>query len=224
MQFLFPKLALRPGYQGKKSNTTGCCSLRKKYLKLHKTYGDDEFVVEFDFLGKCNIPYHRLVPVEKRVYENLQDFLKNKSKDDYVFDKINTPCLNTYLNSFMDGLTAKVFRTYRACQIMQRQLTKLTSAVDTETGKIQTFKEVSNKVATVLNHMRKTTKQKKSSQTKKETKKYEVKPINSIMHYIDPRIIIAWCKKWDIQIEKIYTKRQRTKFSWAMTAAADYKF
>lgn len=89
LQFLFSKLALRPGYKGEKSNTTGCCSLRKKHLKLHKTYGDDEFVVEFDFLGKCNIPYHTRVQVEKKVFENLQDFLKKKSKDDYVFDKIN---------------------------------------------------------------------------------------------------------------------------------------
>lgn len=89
MQFFFPKFALRPGYQGKKSNTTGCCSLRKKHLKLHRTYRDDEYVVEFDFLGKCDIPYHRRVPVEKRVFENLQVFLKSKSNDDYVFDEIN---------------------------------------------------------------------------------------------------------------------------------------
>lgn len=222
--YIINKLALRPGYKGEKSNTTGCCSLRKKHLKLHKTYGDDEFVVEFDFLGKCSIPYHTRVQVEKKVFENLQDFLKKKSKDDYVFDKINTPYLNKYLKTFMDGLTARVFRTYRACQIMQKQLTKLTRASDTETGKIQSFKEANNKVAEVLNHQRKAKKETKSSQTKKENKKYEVEPLTSIMFYIDPRIVIAWCKKWDIQIEKIYTKCQQTIFSWAMTAAADYTF
>lgn len=222
--YIIDKFALRPGYQGKKSNTTGCCSLRKKHLKLHRTYRDDEYVVEFDFLGKCDIPYHRRVPVEKRVFENLQVFLKSKSNDDYVFDEINTPCLNAYLKTFMDGLTAKVFRTHRACLVMQTELTNLTSVGDTQTGKIQSFKEANNKVAEVLNHQRKATKQKNSSQTKKENKKYEVEPMTSIMYYIDPRIGIAWCKRWDIQIENIYTKHQRTIFGWAMTEAADYQF
>ena len=38
----------------------------------------------------------------------------------------------------------------------------------------------------------------------------------SKLNYLDPRISIAWCKKWDVPIEKIYNKTQRDKFTWAI--------
>ncbi len=38
----------------------------------------------------------------------------------------------------------------------------------------------------------------------------------SKLNYLDPRITVAWCKKWDVPIEKIYNKTQRQKFAWAM--------
>lgn len=184
--------------------------------------------MEFNFLGKSSIPYHKGVPVEKRVFENLQDFLVDKSDEDYVFEKINTPYLNTYLKMFMDGLTVRVFRTYHACQIMQKQLTDLTCADDTEDDKIQSFKRANKKVAIFLNHKKavtqKATKQNKNLEIKEENKEFKVESETSKQYYIDPRIVIAWCKKWDVQIEKIYTKRQLTSFSWAMRAEADYEF
>ena len=38
----------------------------------------------------------------------------------------------------------------------------------------------------------------------------------SKLNYLDPRISIAWCKKHDVPIEKIYNKTQREKFQWAI--------
>uniref|UniRef100_A0A914LFR5 DNA topoisomerase I n=2 Tax=Meloidogyne incognita group TaxID=654580 RepID=A0A914LFR5_MELIC len=38
----------------------------------------------------------------------------------------------------------------------------------------------------------------------------------SKLNYLDPRISVAWCKKYDIPIEKIYSKTQRDKFRWAI--------
>ncbi|GFT84078.1 DNA topoisomerase 1 [Trichonephila clavipes] len=47
----------------------------------------------------------------------------------------------------------------------------------------------------------------------------------SKLNYLDPRISVAWCKKWDVPIEKIYNKTQRDKFRWAIEMAGpDYKF
>ena len=45
--------------------------------------------------------------VEKRVFKNLKLFMENKKAGDDLFDRLNTTILNTYLNSLMDGLTAK---------------------------------------------------------------------------------------------------------------------
>jgi len=41
----------------------------------------------------------------------------------------------------------------------------------------------------------------------------------SKLNYLDPRITVAWCKKWGVPIEKIYNKTQREKFAWAIDMA-----
>ena len=47
----------------------------------------------------------------------------------------------------------------------------------------------------------------------------------SKLNYLDPRISVAWCKKNNVGIEKIYSKTQRDKFRWAIDmATADYHF
>merc|ERR1712223_390904 len=47
----------------------------------------------------------------------------------------------------------------------------------------------------------------------------------SKLNYLDPRISVAWCKKFDVPIEKVYNKTQREKFRWAIEMAGpDYEF
>ena len=47
----------------------------------------------------------------------------------------------------------------------------------------------------------------------------------SKLNYLDPRISVAWCKKFDVPIEKVYNKTQREKFRWAIDMAGpDYEF
>jgi DNA topoisomerase IB len=46
-------------------------------------------VVVFDFLGKDSIRYYNEVPVEKRVFKNLQLFMENKKTGDDLFDRLN---------------------------------------------------------------------------------------------------------------------------------------
>ena len=47
----------------------------------------------------------------------------------------------------------------------------------------------------------------------------------SKLNYLDPRISVAWCKKWDVPIEKIYNKTQRDKFAWTIEMAdEDFQF
>ncbi len=45
--------------------------------------------MEFDFLGKDSIRYNNVVPVEKRVYRNLQIFVDNKKRQDDLFDRLD---------------------------------------------------------------------------------------------------------------------------------------
>ena len=47
----------------------------------------------------------------------------------------------------------------------------------------------------------------------------------SKLNYLDPRISVAWCKKHDVPIEKVYNKTQREKFRCAIDMAdADFTF
>lgn len=64
------QLALRAGNEkeeGETADTVGCCSLRVEHITLHEELDGQEYVVEFDFLGKDSIRYYNKVPVEKRV-------------------------------------------------------------------------------------------------------------------------------------------------------------
>ena len=43
-------------------------------------------------------------------------------------------------------------------------------------------------------------------------------------NYIDPRITAAWCKNYDVPVEKMFPKTLREKFRWAMDVDADWVF
>ncbi|XP_005801712.1 DNA topoisomerase 1 [Xiphophorus maculatus] len=286
--YFIDKLALRAGNEkeeGETADTVGCCSLRVEHIKLYPKLDEQEYVVEFDFLGKDSIRYYNKIPVEKRVFKNLQLFLENKQPEDDLFDRLNTSILNKHLQELMDGLTAKVFRTYNASITLQQQLKELTCPEDSIPAKILSYNRANRAVAILCNHQRappKTfeksmqnlqtkidEKQKqlsaarkqlkaakadhKASHDEKSRKTVEVKRKavqrieeqlmklqvqatdreenkqialgTSKLNYLDPRISVAWCKKWSIPIEKIYNKTQREKFAWAIDMAEkDYEF
>lgn len=122
--YFIDKLALRVG--GKKdtkeqADTVGVTSLRKEHITLLENN-----VIKLDFLGKDSIRYCNKVQVDKLVYDNLKLFLgeeENKKSD--LFDLIDAKSLNEYLNSYMEGLTAKVWRTYNASNTFQKELDKI---------------------------------------------------------------------------------------------------
>jgi len=44
------------------------------------------------------------------------------------------------------------------------------------------------------------------------------------INYMDPRITVAWCKRNEVPIEKVFAKTLRDKFVWAMNAPPDWEF
>jgi len=277
--YFIDKLALRAGNEKDEdqADTVGCCSLRVEHLELHDQKDGKENVVEFDFLGKDSIRYYNEVAVEKKVFKNLRLFMENKKDGDDLFDRLNTSILNTYLNSLMDGLTAKVFRTYNASFTLQQQLDALTNEDDNIAAKMLSYNRANREVAVLCNHQRAVPKgheksmenlaakieakheaikdaEKKLKHAKKAYKngnggnadkanaekakktlerlleqleKLEIQRTDrdenktialgtSKLNYLDPRISVAWCKKHEVPIEKVYNKTQREKFRWAI--------
>lgn len=158
--YFIDKLALRAGNEkddSEAADTVGCCSLRVEHIKLYDELNNKHHVVEFDFLGKDSIRYFNQVPVEKRVFKNLKIFMENKKPSDDLFDRLNTMTLNKYLNTLMEGLSAKVFRTYNASITLERQLDMLMGDNGHEMSlaeKTLAYNRANRAVAILCNHQR----------------------------------------------------------------------
>ncbi|XP_048327556.1 DNA topoisomerase 1 alpha-like isoform X1 [Ziziphus jujuba] len=46
----------------------------------------------------------------------------------------------------------------------------------------------------------------------------------SKINYLDPRITVAWCKRHEVPVEKIFNKSLLAKFAWAMDVDPDFRF
>jgi len=172
-------LALRVGNEKREeeADTVGVTSLRIEHIKL----GDDNHIT-LDFLGKDSVRYKNKFKVSNEVYKNLTKFAKDKEKQDNLFDKINPTVMNKYLQSFMKDLTSKVFRTYRASSIFQKELKKIDKKIDESEGddKIKLLLDVYNrantKVAKLCNHQKKVN---KSFDTQLQKIEHQIKSIKN---------------------------------------------
>lgn len=59
---------------------------------------------------------------------------------------------------------------------------------------------------------------------KKRDEDKQIAKGTSKTNYNDPRISVAWCKKNEVKIEKIFPKTLLSKFLWAMYSDADFEF
>ena len=46
----------------------------------------------------------------------------------------------------------------------------------------------------------------------------------SKINYNDPRITVAWCKRCDLEISRLFPKTLKDKFNWAMGVDGDWRF
>ena len=159
--YFIDRLALRAGNEkddSEAADTVGCCSLRVEHIKLYEEIDGKENVVEFDFLGKDSIRYFNRVPVEKRVFKNMKHFMEEKSPGDDLFDRLDTMKLNKHLNTLMEGLSAKVFRTYNASITLERELEKLMKPNEKSemsmAEKVLAYNRANRAVAILCNHQR----------------------------------------------------------------------
>jgi DNA topoisomerase-1 len=172
----------------------------------------------------------------------------------------------------MEGLTAKVWRTYNASFTFQKELDKLTSSkkIDIFTEKeerlyflISIFNKANIEVALLCNHQKAINsnleiiidkidlklkvlkiKKKRYLETNnkeqlnkinkkinliklKKEEKIKMKNVSlttSKNNYIDPRIIFAFIKKYEIPEERLFTQVLLTRFKWANSVDANYRF
>ncbi|KAL7551186.1 hypothetical protein ACHAWF_014382 [Thalassiosira exigua] len=360
--WVIDRLALRVGGEkdtDEEADTVGCCSLRVEHLKFDpNNEGEDNKEIELEFLGKDSMLFKQTIDfgsslytenngMGEQVYENFKKFCKKKKPTDDVFSDLTPTILNTQLKSIMDGLTAKVFRTYNASKTLQDELLKTEKTAGwrglTAAEMVVEYNNANREVAILCNHQRSVskaqeatldslgTKLQKLKDQKKELKKIlkrltekqdkkiplkkdpadmiakankalekaknmkekaktkeekiaateadekakvlkkavaeakfnemhlwattpnkdqvikrismwndkikkmemnikhkddnkEVSLGTSKLNYMDPRISVAFCKRNEVPIEKIFSKTMRDKFNWAMAVPPDWQF
>mmetsp|Transcript_26160 Transcript_26160/g.57279 ORF Transcript_26160/g.57279 Transcript_26160/m.57279 type:complete len:760 (+) Transcript_26160:207-2486(+) len=362
--WVIDRLALRVGGEkdtDEEADTVGCCSLRVEHLHFDpNAEGGDNKEIELEFLGKDSMLFKQTTDfgaamynenggMGDKVYANLKSFCSKKKKTQEVFDSINPTMLNNHLKQFMDGLSAKVFRTYNASRTLQEELRKTETSSSwsklNATEKVTEYNNANREVAILCNHQKSVSKaqetqlsniEEKLTQLKKQKsvlkkmltylnkgkaadkiplkkhdekklaeeaakgvekakkmkdkaktnaekikateadekakqKKREVAAIKfkqahlwdkvpskdqvakkiqnwsakiskmemdlkhkddnkevslgtSKINYMDPRITVAWCKRNEVPIEKVFSKTLRDKFNWAMAVVPDWEF
>jgi DNA topoisomerase I len=360
--WVIDRLALRVGGEKdteEEADTVGCCTLRVEHLRFDPNQeGGDNTEIELEFLGKDSMLYKQTIDfgaamynddngMGKQVYKNFKAFCKGKKPSDEVFRDLNPTVLNQHLKQFMDGLSAKVFRTYNASKTLQEELRKNEERASwtalTAAEKVVEYNAANRQVAILCNHQKTVSKAqetqleaigakldilrkqkkklkqilkalnngdtdniptcksfesmkeevekaqaeakklKEAAKTKEEkiaateadlaakekkrtladekfkrahlwekipTKEQVIKRIQnwdekidkmeldlkhkdsnkdvalgtSKINYMDPRISVAWCKRNEVPIEKIFPKTLRDKFNWAMAVPPEWEF
>ena len=162
--YLIIKMAMRVGDEKDpdEADTVGATTLRKEHLKF-KEIDEKNRVLEFSFLGKDSVPWQKSILVDSEdkllLFNNLNLFTKNKKETDPIFDNINSMKVNTFLRNIdtknVPGLTAKVFRTFIATNIVKKSLKSppiIVKPESTESEKIYVAKYANLQAAITCNH------------------------------------------------------------------------
>jgi DNA topoisomerase-1 len=161
--YLIFKLAMRVGDEKdpEEADTVGASTVRIEHIKFPRING--ALCIEFNFLGKDSVPWQKILEVDsedtKGLYENLVYFMKSKSDKEEIFEDVNSSKVNAFLRSIdrknMPNLTAKVFRTYVATQVVKESLKNPPVEVNknfNEARKVYVAKMANLQAAMTCNH------------------------------------------------------------------------
>ena len=96
------------------ADTVGAITLRPEHVKI------DGEVLYFDFLGKDSVRWIKSIKAPKIVISNIEHY--SKTCKEYLFEGIDSKKVSSFLSEKMNGLTAKVFRTWRTTRAVKDYL------------------------------------------------------------------------------------------------------
>ncbi|EME43890.1 hypothetical protein DOTSEDRAFT_71635 [Dothistroma septosporum NZE10] len=225
--YLIDQFALRAGNEKSddEADTVGCCSLKYENVTLKPPNK-----IIFDFLGKDSIRFYDEVEVTDQVFKNLKIFKRSPKKDgDEIFDRLTTSGLNKHLSNYMQGLTAKVFRTYNASYTMSQLLQQMTPDHSGKTAiaeQVKAYNDANRKVAILCNHKRTVAASHAQQMEKMEDKmnalRYQQYRVKHMMLDVDPKqkkkrgadyfeLPEGLDKEWQGTHHKALVEEQRTK-------------
>lgn len=128
-----------------------------------------------------------------QVYKNFKSFCKKKKPSQEVFEDLTPTILNNHLKSIMDGLSAKVFRTYNASKTLQDELLETEKNASfhqlTPAEKVVEYNNANRQVAILCNHQRSVSKaqetQLENLSTKLDTLKKQKKTLKQMLKILN---------------------------------------
>jgi DNA topoisomerase-1 len=186
--YLIYRLAMRVGDEKDtdEADTVGATTLRVEHIRLSNGNRMD-----FDFLGKDSVRWQKSIEVndsmDEVAYRNLEEFISGKKEGEEIFSGITSRHVNRFLNSIADGLTAKVFRTYLATNVVNDYLSSLDESISNEPEYVKVYHaRMANLMAAVTcNHKRAIPKNFESTMEKKRSRLDE---LNSVRNELRDRL------------------------------------
>jgi DNA topoisomerase-1 len=163
--YLIDALSLRVGDEKDpdEADTVGATTLRPEHVTIK-----DNGEVEFQFLGKDSVPWHKTATLPAEVVQELAQLIENARSPNritrkgrghptrdrpQIFPDVRSRNVNAFLSEIMPGLTAKVFRTYHASRTVRRYLGQAkVSREDPDWKKKNAAKRANLQAAVVCNH------------------------------------------------------------------------
>lgn len=161
---LIDHLCLRVGDEKDpdEADTVGATTLRPEHIKIH-----ENGIVEFKFLGKDSVLWHKKIALPQQVIANLAELAENArpsanakgNKKHPIYNKpqlfpdVSSRNVNAFLSQAMPGLSAKVFRTHHATHVVRENLDKANiTAQDPEYKKWMAVTLANTEAAILCNH------------------------------------------------------------------------
>ena len=101
------------------ADTVGATTLRKEHVELTSD------AIKFDFLGKDSVRWQETVTAvgnDKQFHANLKELTVKIKPTDEIFGNLTSRDVNEYYKTVVNGLTAKVFRTFSASTVVSKYL------------------------------------------------------------------------------------------------------
>ena len=130
------------------ADTVGAITLRPEHIRI------EGGLLSFDFLGKDCVRWEKTIEAPPAVIRNIREL--SKQNGEYLFEGIDSRKVSRFLSQKMEGLTAKVFRTWRCTQTVRRSLEGCRAKrEDADFLKLFCAKRANLEAARIANHKRK---------------------------------------------------------------------
>lgn len=119
--YLIDRLKFRVGDEkdeDEEADTVGASTLRPEHIIFNQ-----EGTVTFDFLGKDSVRNVITAQLDPKVVRNIRELANTKGEA--LFNGVNSGLVGDFLKEVMEGLSAKVFRTYYATEAVEGKLREI---------------------------------------------------------------------------------------------------